>query len=94
MTKTSYDVYMLFTQFVNLNNVYEVLFIICNTDTNLYDFYIYKKKKSNFFPGWIYSLHSFMNKHVYSTDVKFDLFFLLLLYLTFLLKKMMCMKEH
>lgn len=40
MTKTSFDVYMLFTRFVNLNNVYEVLFNICNTDTNLYDFYI------------------------------------------------------
>lgn len=45
MTKTSFDVYMLFTRFVNLNNVYEVLFNICNTDTNLYDFYIYKKRK-------------------------------------------------
>lgn len=40
---------MLFTQFVNLNNVYEVLFIICNTDTNLYDFYIKKR-------NYIYSL--------------------------------------
>lgn len=39
MTKTSFDVYM-FTQFVNLNNVYEVLFNICNTDTNLYGFYM------------------------------------------------------
>lgn len=69
MTKTSFDVYMLFTQFVNSSNVYEVLFILCNTDTNLYDFYI--KKESNFFPGWIYSLLSFMNKHVYSMDVRF-----------------------
>ena len=68
MTKTSFDVYMLFTQLVNLNNVYDELFIICITDNNLYDFYI--KKKSNFFPGWIYSLLSFMNKHVYSTDVE------------------------
>lgn len=71
MTKT-FDVYMLFTQFVNLNNVYEVLFFICNTDTNLYDFYI--KRKSNFFFGWIYSLLSFMNKHIYSKEVKFDYF--------------------
>lgn len=71
MTKTSFDVYMLFTLFDNLN-VYEVLFIICNTDTNLYDFYI--KKKSNFFPGWIYSLLSFMNKHVDSINVESSFF--------------------
>lgn len=38
MTKTSFDVYMLFTQFVGVTNVYELLFNICNTDTNLYDF--------------------------------------------------------
>lgn len=38
MTKTSVDVYVLFTQVVGLTNVYEVLLIICNTDTNLYDF--------------------------------------------------------
>lgn len=67
---------MLFTLFVNLNNVSKVLFIICNTDTNLYDFYIKKEKKSNFFPGWIYSLPSFMNKHVYSMDVKFHFYFI------------------
>lgn len=36
----------LFTQFVGLNNVYEALFKICNTDTNLYDF-LYKKKEKN-----------------------------------------------
>ena len=40
MTKTSIDVYLLFTLFVNLHDVYDVLFIICNTDTNLYDFYL------------------------------------------------------
>lgn len=72
MTKTLFDVYMLFTLLVNLNNVSELLFIICNTDTNLYEFYI-KKKKSNF-PGWIYSLLSFMNKHVYSMTVTFIIF--------------------
>lgn len=43
-----------------------------NTNTNLYDFYI--KKKSNFFPGWIYSLLSFTNKHIYSMGVQFDFF--------------------
>lgn len=50
MTKTSIDVYMLFTLLGSIN-VYGVLFIICNTDTDLYDFYI--KKKSNLFLGWI-----------------------------------------
>lgn len=44
MTKTSVDVYMLFTCFVNFNNDYEGLFKICNTDTYLYCFYIKKRK--------------------------------------------------
>lgn len=44
MTKTSVDVYMLFTCFVDFNNDYEGLFNICNTDTYLYCFFILKKK--------------------------------------------------
>lgn len=44
MTKTSVDVYMLFTCFVNFNNDDEGLFKICNTDTYLYCFYIKKIK--------------------------------------------------
>ena len=32
------------------------------------------KKKSNFFPGWIYNFLSFMNKHIYPMDLKFYYF--------------------
>lgn len=39
MTKTSLGIYLLFTQFVNSTSVYDVLFIIYNTDMYLYDFY-------------------------------------------------------
>lgn len=46
MTKTSVDVYMLFTCFLDINNDYEGLFNICNTDTYLYClFFILKKKE-------------------------------------------------
>lgn len=38
---------MLFTLFDNFNNVYGILFIICNTDTNLYDFYIKRNQISS-----------------------------------------------
>lgn len=41
MTKTSVDVYMLFTCFVDVNNDYEGLFNICNTDTYLYCLFLY-----------------------------------------------------
>lgn len=57
MTKTSFDVHMLFTQFVGLNNVYEVLFNICNTDTNLYDFFNIKKGKKSSSAGYNVSFH-------------------------------------
>lgn len=62
MTKTSVDVYMLFTCFVNFNNDYEGLFKICNTDTYLYCFYI---KKENIFLSKLYILLSFINKHIF-----------------------------
>lgn len=51
--QTSLGIYLLFTKFVNSNSVYDVLFIICNTDTYLYDFYtcIYIKKLR--IPPWL-----------------------------------------
>lgn len=58
MTKTSLDVYMLFTLFVNLNEAYELLFNICNTDTNLYDFYIKNIYSS---PGNSFCFHLWIN---------------------------------
>lgn len=72
MTKTSVDVYMLFTCFVNFNNDYEGLFKICNTDTYLYCFYI---KKENICLSRMYILLSFINKHIFFCE--FHIWFLL-----------------
>lgn len=66
MTKTSVDVYMLFTCFVNFKDDYEGLFKICNTDTYLYCFYI---KKENIFLSRIYILLSFINKHIFFCEL-------------------------
>lgn len=69
MTKTSLDVYMLFTLFINLNDAYELLFNICNTDTNLYDFYIKNISSS---AGNRVCFHLWINMFLFM-DFKFEL---------------------